>query len=219
MAVDPRSIAKLKDTMNKMSAVCHHMSLGNQLQKSLHAAATTMAPGPTPQDSTSTGIVFDETNLTTAPALWNGVMIQLNSSGQLDVELVWETVWELYKAKFHLEMLHVKRRMVPEPLGHDEQAVMAQEICFKWESIELSAPTCQVVVFATWLYMMAYLVVNFAELPFHGSELRFIGYIWDNGSHSFSYIQEVAESYGFNLIPVSQIPYSPAMDLEVGNKG
>lgn len=58
--------------------------------------------------------------LTTAPALWNGVEVQLDGSGGLDPKIVKEIIWELYEAKFRLEMFTVERKMLPEPLGNDD---------------------------------------------------------------------------------------------------
>lgn len=49
------------------------------------------------------------------------------------------------------------------------------------------------------LFQMSDYVRNFAELPFHRSELKFGGYIRDDGPCSVSYIRAVAESYGLKV--------------------
>lgn len=44
------------------------------------------------KDSKSSGIQLNESNITTAPARWNGVEVTLNASGQLDVGVVREII-------------------------------------------------------------------------------------------------------------------------------
>lgn len=81
------------------------------------------------------GIVLDEKNIALAPAFWNDVEVELDSSGQLDVQIVHEIIWELYEAKFCLEMFLIERKMVPKPTGYGEEWEMAQEIWFKRERL------------------------------------------------------------------------------------
>lgn len=89
--------------------------------------------------SHSTGMSLHENNLITGPALWNGVELHVDGSGRLSPQIVQEIIWELYEAKFRLEMFMIDRKMVPEPLGHDDQAKMAQEI---WYERELLVHRC-----------------------------------------------------------------------------
>lgn len=83
------------------------------------------------KDSTSSGIQLDERNITTAPACWNGAEVNLNASGQIRAEIVQEIIWELYEAKFRLEMFLIERKMVPEPTGSGEEWEMVQEIWYE----------------------------------------------------------------------------------------
>lgn len=101
-----------------------------QMTKFLHALI---------KDSSSTGIVLNEDDLTTAPALWNGAQIEVDGSGELNPKIVQEIIWELYEAKFRLEMFMVEWKMVPEPVGNDDQAEMAREI---WYERELLVHRC-----------------------------------------------------------------------------
>lgn len=68
-------------------------------------------------------------------------------------------------------------------------------ICTRWVVApgsllkSLTMPALQMSDYAT----------NFAELPFHRSELKFGGYIRDGRPDSISYVQTVAESYGLKV--------------------
>ncbi|KAE9389900.1 hypothetical protein BT96DRAFT_1002823 [Gymnopus androsaceus JB14] len=59
------------------------------------------------RESHSMGIQLDKNKISSAPAYWNGQLVQHNAYGLLDPQIVWEIVWELYEAKFCLEMLTI----------------------------------------------------------------------------------------------------------------
>lgn len=82
------------------------------------------------KESHSRGIVLDEQNISSAPARWNNQLVQCNTYGSLDPQLVCEVVWELYEAKFRLEILTIDRHLVPEPQGHGEEVQMQKEEWF-----------------------------------------------------------------------------------------
>lgn len=91
------------------------------------------------KESNSAGIVLNEHSISSAPAYWNGQLIQCNAYGSLDPQIVWEVVWELYEAKFRLEMLTIDRKLVPEPEGDGEEAEMLREV---WFARELDVHRC-----------------------------------------------------------------------------
>lgn len=102
------------------------------------------------KNSNLTGISLDANGLITGPALWSGVELHVNGSGQLSPQIVQEIIWELYEAKFRLEMFIIEHRMVPEPVGHNDQAEMAREIWYKREllvhrcwPVPAYRPSCQ----------------------------------------------------------------------------
>jgi len=91
------------------------------------------------RESHSMGIQLDEYKISSAPAYWNGQLVQRNAYGSLDPRIVREIVWELYEAKFRLEMLTIDRHMVPEPEGDGEEAEMLKEA---WFARELEVHQC-----------------------------------------------------------------------------
>lgn len=90
-------------------------------------------------DLRTVGIQIDEDNIVSAPALWNGVSVSLNASGQIDPTIVWQVIWELYEIKFRLEMLALDKYMVPEPQGDSDEAEMLRE---GWYDRESQAHSC-----------------------------------------------------------------------------
>lgn len=86
------------------------------------------------RESNSIGIQLDADRIATAPAYWNDEVVQCNAYGSLDPQIVREVVWELYEAKFRLEMLAIDRYMVPEPQGDSEEAQMLKEAWYAREA-------------------------------------------------------------------------------------
>lgn len=85
------------------------------------------------EDSRSVGIQIDADNIASVPALWNGVKVNLNASGQIDPSIVRQVIWELYEIKFRLEMLVLDRYMVPEPQGDTDEVEMLKEAWYERE--------------------------------------------------------------------------------------
>lgn len=83
------------------------------------------------ESSHATGIEINMEHLTSAPALWNGS--DLASSGALDPHIVQQIVWELYEAKFRIELLTLDKCLVPEPLGETDEAELMREIWYEWD--------------------------------------------------------------------------------------
>lgn len=86
-------------------------------------------------DSQSVGIEIEANTLTSAPALWKGVAVNLNTQGQMDTTIVQEVMWELYEIRFRLEVVSLDRYMVPEPLGDSDEADMLREAWYEREMI------------------------------------------------------------------------------------
>ncbi|KAE9391200.1 hypothetical protein BT96DRAFT_945552 [Gymnopus androsaceus JB14] len=159
------------------------------------------------RDSTLTGISLDETNLTAAPDLWNGVMIQLNSSGQLDIELVWEIVGSFTRSSsvwicstLSVGWCQNLKGMMSKQQWHWRFGLSGRGWFIDVGQGKLINPNTSIrasrhAVFGSNVYLvfgcMSDLVMNFAELPFHSSQLKFIGYI-----------KEVAKSFDFKLVPI-----------------
>lgn len=87
------------------------------------------------RDTTSSGISLDMERIDTIPAFWNGIEVKVNSFGQVDVGIVREIVWELYEAKFRLEMFLLERKMMPEPMGEGDHWEMARDIWYERERL------------------------------------------------------------------------------------
>ncbi|KAE9402360.1 hypothetical protein BT96DRAFT_991331 [Gymnopus androsaceus JB14] len=85
------------------------------------------------EDSCSVGIQIDADNIVSVPALWNGIKVNLNASGQIDANIVRQVIWELYEIKFCLEMLMLDRYMVLEPQGDTDEVEMLKEAWYERE--------------------------------------------------------------------------------------
>lgn len=83
------------------------------------------------ESSHSTGVILNMENLTSAPALWNG--INITSPSALDPNIIREIVWELYEAKFRIELLMLDKHLVPEPVGESDEAELMREIWYEWD--------------------------------------------------------------------------------------
>lgn len=85
--------------------------------------------------SQSSSITLDVKTTIRAPAFWNGAEVHLNALGQLDSRIVQEIIWELYEAKFRLELIALHHKMLPKPQGSGEQFELAQEIWYDRERL------------------------------------------------------------------------------------
>lgn len=83
------------------------------------------------KSSHATGIAIDVDHIMSAPALWNGVNVNVTASGELDPRIVWEIVWELLEAKFCLKLLMLDKHLVPEPVGESDEDDMMREIWYE----------------------------------------------------------------------------------------
>lgn len=81
-------------------------------------------------------LTLDEDALSSAPTYWNERLVDRDV---LDPSIVREIVWELYEAKFRLELLTLDRHMVPEPQGDSEESEMLRE---RWFAREVEVHRC-----------------------------------------------------------------------------
>lgn len=73
------------------------------------------------------GVSINEQTLSSASALWKGLPVPLNSSNEMSPQVLREVIWELYEARFRLELITLDRLLVPEPQGASYEVLLQKE--------------------------------------------------------------------------------------------